>query len=86
MHIPAGCKARFYKMDENYLPTSPGLTNPEFTLRHGTDAAVFIILGASMTITGDPISSFELFAGNPISAGGSFESHFTLTTPVGARV
>ncbi|MBA0801680.1 hypothetical protein Gohar_012030, partial [Gossypium harknessii] len=42
------------------LPTSPGLTRPELALRHGTDAAVFIIFGASTTIMGDPISSLEL--------------------------
>lgn len=58
------------------------MTKPEFTRRHGTDAAVFIILGASVTITGEPISSFELFAGSrsPVSGGGSFDSHLMVTT------
>jgi hypothetical protein len=59
------------------------LTKPEFTRRHGTDAAVFIILGASIRITGEPISSFELFAGSrsPFSGGGgSFDSHLMVTT------
>lgn len=39
------------------LPTSPGLTKPELVLRQGTEAAVFSILGASMTIIGDPTLS-----------------------------
>ena len=45
--------------EEEDLPTSPGLTKPELTLRHGIEAAVLIILGASVTITGDPILSPE---------------------------
>lgn len=50
---------------------------PEFTLRHGTEAAVFIILGASITMTGEPISSFRLFAGGVWSAADALDSHFT---------
>lgn len=60
-----------------HLPTSPGLIMPELTLRHGTEAAVFIILGASITITGEPISSFRLFAGGVSSAADALDSHFT---------
>ena len=67
--------------EKQYLPISPGLTKPEFTRRHGIEVAVFIILGASIAITGDPISSFELLAGIPIlGCGSSFDSHFTVTT------
>lgn len=62
-----------------HLPTSPGLIMPELTLRHGTEAAVFIILGASITITGEPISSFWLFAGGVWpSAADALDSHFTM--------
>lgn len=58
-----------------HLPTSPGLIMPELTRRHGTEAAVFIILGASTTITGEPISSFRLFAGGVSSAADALDSH-----------
>ncbi|XWS52753.1 hypothetical protein CRYUN_Cryun11dG0099300 [Craigia yunnanensis] len=64
------------------LPMNVGLTKPELTLRHGTDAAVFIILGASTTIMGDPISSLELLGGNPDSA--EDDSH--LRSRVGFRI
>lgn len=63
-----------------YLPTSPGLTKPELTLRHGTDAAVFIILGASTTMIGEPISSLDFLPADPApAAGGSVDAHLTLT-------
>lgn len=58
-----------------YLPTSPALTKSELTLRQGTEAAVFSILGASTMMIGDPISSaLESFCVSPISADGSFDS------------
>jgi hypothetical protein len=62
-----------------YLPTSPGLTKPELTLRQGTEAAVLIIFGASMIIMGDPLSNFERFSCNSFSSDESFEidSHLT---------
>jgi len=63
-----------------YLPTSPGLTRPELTLRQGIVAAVLMILGASIKIMGDPISNLEGFSGN--SGDDSFDSHLIkATTP-----
>lgn len=65
------------KLKKGDLPTSPGLTKPVLTLRHGTDAAVFIILGASTTITGDPISSLDFFTF--AGSSDSVDSHLTFT-------
>lgn len=67
---------------ERYLPTSPGLTKPELALRQGTEAAVFNILGASVTMMGEPISNFlELpFGDKPVfDDDTSSNSHFVVT-------
>lgn len=45
------------------LPTSPGLTKPELALRQGIEAAVFITLGASTMMIGDPTWSFDFGGG-----------------------
>lgn len=63
-----------------HLPTSPAFTNPELTLRHGTEAAVLIICGDSVTITGVPISSFLIFADRLVSDDDvdSLDSHLVM--------
>lgn len=67
------------KYSNAYLPTSPGLMKPELALRHGTEAAVFIILGASTTMMGDPISNFfEPLAAKSLSS--CEDSHFINAT------
>lgn len=60
------------------LPTSPGLTKPELALRQGIEAAVFITLGASTMMIGDPTWSFDF------GRGGSFpvSQHLTVTRGV----
>lgn len=72
--LPSAVMMHILPQRASYLPTSPGLTKPELALRHGTEAAVLIILGASMTITGDPIASFDLLISD--SPDDSFDSHF----------
>lgn len=58
------------------LPTSPGLTKPALALRQGIEAAVFITLGASTIMIGDPTWSFDF------GRGGSFavSQHLTVVT------
>lgn len=48
---------------DTILPTSPGLTKPELALRQGIEAAVFITLGASTMMIGDPTWSFDFGGG-----------------------
>jgi len=71
-----------FKDEVKYLPTSPGLTKPELTLRQGTEAAVLIIFGASMIIMGDPLSNFERFSSKSFSSDDSFDSHLTNDTEI----
>lgn len=70
-----------WKMDVEVvgdLPTSPGLTKPELALRQGIEAAVFITLGASTMMIGDPTWSLDF------GLGGSFavSQHLTVTRGV----
>lgn len=67
--------------EKGYLPTSPGLTKPVLTRRQGMVAAVLIILGASITTTGDPIPSLVvLLAGKFVSDDDdSLDSHLVTT-------
>uniref|UniRef100_A0A1J3HCB1 Uncharacterized protein n=1 Tax=Noccaea caerulescens TaxID=107243 RepID=A0A1J3HCB1_NOCCA len=61
---------------DTILPTSPGLTKPALALRQGIEAAVFITLGASTIMIGDPTWSFDF------GRGGSFavSQHLTVVT------
>lgn len=60
---------------DTILPTSPGLTKPELALRQGIEAAVFITLGASTMMIGDPTWSFDFGRG----ASFAISQHLTLT-------
>lgn len=74
-----GCKTKWnLDEEEEDLPTSPGLTKPELALRQGIEAAVFITLGASTMMIGDPTLSFDF------GRGGSFaiSQHLTVTRAV----
>lgn len=72
---PFFCRFLDEEEEEENLPTSPGLTKPALALRQGIEAAVFITLGASTMMIGDPTWSFGF------GRGGSFavSQHLTVT-------